>query len=172
MLRHGTRSCYVKAKCRCEPCRAANSEYLATYKERHRTRVSDVGAARYRREKDRIVAYVNAYYERERETIRERQKRPTTLAKRARTQLTRIARKLDQFVEDVDPIQLLEMHQGLCGICGETITDAFHVDHVMPLSRGGLHAYRNAQPAHPGCNMRKHDRLPTIEELERQPITT
>jgi 5-methylcytosine-specific restriction endonuclease McrA len=44
---------------------------------------------------------------------------------------------------------------GRCGICGEFIEGDFHVDHVLPLSQGGLHGYINVQPAHPICNFIK-----------------
>ncbi|MEK9524015.1 HNH endonuclease [Streptomyces venezuelae] len=33
------------------------------------------------------------------------------------------------------------------------------VDHIVPLSKGGLHAMINVQSAHLGCNSRKGDRL-------------
>lgn len=36
----------------------------------------------------------------------------------------------------------------------------FHVDHVVPLSKGGMHGYTNVQPAHPRCNMRKGAKCP------------
>ena len=70
-------------------------------------------------------------------------------------QQRRRARKLAVFVEDVHPRVAYEMHGGRCGICGEFIEGEFHVDHVIPLSRGGLHSYANSQPAHPLCNARK-----------------
>jgi 5-methylcytosine-specific restriction endonuclease McrA len=30
-----------------------------------------------------------------------------------------------------------------------------HLDHIVPLARGGEHSYANTQPAHPTCNRRK-----------------
>jgi 5-methylcytosine-specific restriction endonuclease McrA len=47
------------------------------------------------------------------------------------------------------------MHGGMCGICKDFIVGKFHVDHVIPLSRGGEHSYANAQLAHPTCNLEK-----------------
>lgn len=46
---------------------------------------------------------------------------------------------------------------GRCGICGQFIEHelGFHVDHVLPLARGGMHGYINVQPAHPFCNLSK-----------------
>jgi 5-methylcytosine-specific restriction endonuclease McrA len=49
-----------------------------------------------------------------------------------------------------------EMHGGMCGICKDFVSqDNFHVDHVKPLSKGGVHGYINVQPAHPLCNLEK-----------------
>src|ERR1700677_1289383 len=56
--------------------------------------------------------------------------------------LARRARLLNQFVEDVDPQIVYNMHGGMCGICEDFVEgDDFHVDHVIPLSKGGLHSY-------------------------------
>jgi 5-methylcytosine-specific restriction endonuclease McrA len=67
----------------------------------------------------------------------------------------RRARKREAFVEMVDPALVLARSEGRCGICGEVIEGEFHVDHVVPLSRGGEHSYANTQAAHPACNLRK-----------------
>ena len=65
------------------------------------------------------------------------------------------------FVEEVYPLVVLERDDGICGICGEDVDPFdFHVDHIIPLSRGGEHSYANTQPAHPFCNLSKNDRLP------------
>jgi len=64
-------------------------------------------------------------------------------------------------VEDVDRRLVLESHGAICGICGEAVDPLnFHVDHIVPLSRGGDHSYVNTQPAHPFCNNSKRDKLP------------
>src|SRR5579862_4247881 len=44
-----------------------------------------------------------------------------------------------------------------CQYCGST---AESIDHVMPRSRGGLHAWDNVVAACRRCNTRKEDRLP------------
>jgi 5-methylcytosine-specific restriction endonuclease McrA len=51
------------------------------------------------------------------------------------------------------------MNGGMCGICEGFIEGEFHVDHVIPLSKGGMHGYINVQPAHPRCNVRKGARV-------------
>jgi 5-methylcytosine-specific restriction endonuclease McrA len=80
--------------------------------------------------------------------------------KRRMWEAARRARKLEAFVEHVDPSTVFEMHGGMCGVCNEFIAGDFHVDHIVPLSRGGAHAYINVQPAHPMCNLKKGARVP------------
>jgi hypothetical protein len=66
----------------------------------------------------------------------------------------------DAFVEDVDPVFLHQRDQGACGLCGDQVRlSLMHVDHVVPLTRGGEHSYMNTRPAHPVCNIWKRARL-------------
>lgn len=81
-----------------------------------------------------------------------------------RAESTRRARKLNQFVEAVDPAVVFERDSGICGICSDPIEGPFHVDHIIPLSKGGEHSYANVQAAHPRCNCTKKDRWPISVE--------
>lgn len=77
----------------------------------------------------------------------------------------RRARKAQAFVERVFRSVLWKQHHGLCGICHTPVPiELMHVDHVVPLARGGAHSYANTQPAHPRCNLRKGASLP--EEMK------
>jgi 5-methylcytosine-specific restriction endonuclease McrA len=73
---------------------------------------------------------------------------------------TRRARELGAFVEVVNRITVYENGNGICGICKKPVSlSSFHVDHIIPISRGGLHCYGNTQPAHPSCNLRKSNKI-------------
>lgn len=54
----------------------------------------------------------------------------------------------------------------VCGLCGEQINsiDEMHVDHIIPLSRGGKDILANLQLTHARCNMDKGNTL--FEESE------
>lgn len=43
----------------------------------------------------------------------------------------------------------------LCALCGGWMFDTPHVDHVVPLSRGGAHVEGNLQLTHAVCNLKK-----------------
>ena len=67
------------------------------------------------------------------------------------------ARKRAAHVEHVDRDLVFVLADGICGICGTSADPwSFHVDHIVPLSKGGAHSYANTQPAHPACNWRKN----------------
>jgi len=94
-----------------------------------------------------------AYFRENREQINQRRRESGASVKAASA---RRARLLGAFVEHVDPLEVLLRHEGVCGVCSERVDPAdFHVDHVIPLARGGEHSYANTAPAHPLCNLRK-----------------
>ena len=78
---------------------------------------------------------------------------------RQRTRMTRRARKRGRFVEVVDRRKVYAQASGICGICHHSIRfeEDWHVDHIVPLARGGEHSYVNTQPAHARCNVMKGD---------------
>lgn len=80
--------------------------------------------------------------------------------KRLERKQVRRARKIGAYVEAVNRAVVYKRANGICGICGLPVSyDKFHVDHIVPLSKGGLHCYANTQPAHPRCNLKKSNRL-------------
>lgn len=54
--------------------------------------------------------------------------------------------------------RLVARYLGRCAYCGDR-PDALHMDHVIPLKRGGRHAIGNVLPACPPCNLSKSARL-------------
>ena len=63
----------------------------------------------------------------------------------------------------------LQIQRDCCGICWEPIEEEYphpdiHLEHIVPLSRGGIHDMSNLQVAHGRCNDRKLGR--TQEEYE------
>jgi 5-methylcytosine-specific restriction endonuclease McrA len=80
--------------------------------------------------------------------------------KRAEYTAARQARILGQFVERVYRTVVLKRDKGLCGLCGKKVDPAnWHLDHIVPISRGGEHSYANVQVTHPFCNTSKGAKL-------------
>lgn len=57
-----------------------------------------------------------------------------------------------------DWIDLVNRFHGCCAYCGDR-TEDLHLEHVIPVSRGGRHAIGNVLPACPRCNQSKTDFL-------------
>ncbi|MEM7166018.1 MAG: HNH endonuclease signature motif containing protein [Planctomycetota bacterium] len=66
-------------------------------------------------------------------------------------------RKVRKFLR-----RLREFKRVRCAWCGEWIDmrhDKWHLDHIVPLARGGRHEVANLQPLHAACNLQKGDSL-------------
>lgn len=57
-----------------------------------------------------------------------------------------------------DWTRLLGRHGNRCAYCGKPVAD-MHMDHVIPLSRGGAHSIGNVVPACAPCNLSKGAKL-------------
>jgi len=88
-------------------------------------------------------------------------------AGRARQRRNRRARLLNAFVETVRIEVLFDRDRGRCQLCGKKLNDkrvvphpmAVTLDHIIPLSKGGEHSYRNTQLACYSCNTKKGNRV-------------
>jgi len=75
------------------------------------------------------------------------------------------ARKRGATVEKVDYSRVLERDNMQCYICEEVVNEGdVDIDHILPISKGGHHAYHNAAVTHYWCNRKKSAKLP--HELE------
>ena len=58
---------------------------------------------------------------------------------------------------------LIREQDGLCGICDQPLpaelSPDIHVDHIIPVSKGGTDIYSNFQAAHASCNFSKGNRI-------------
>ena len=67
------------------------------------------------------------------------------------------------FVEEVDRKIVFNRDKGICHICKETCDSKdWHLDHVMPVSKGGLHCYDNVAVSHSSCNLKKGNKINTF----------
>ena len=55
--------------------------------------------------------------------------------------------------------RLLVLQKGKCACC-KTKLDKYHVDHIVPVSKGGPHEFTNLQLLCPTCNLNKHAKDP------------
>ena len=84
----------------------------------------------------------------------------------------RRARKLENGIGLYTEKQVLELYGKLCHICESKINlsaprrvgtkgweKGLHIDHIVPISKGGSDTLDNVRPAHALCNLKKSDLL-------------
>lgn len=130
-----------------EANRAAAIKRANDWKHAHPERMREITRSRYERRRAQMKAANDRWRRNNPEKVRDIRE-----ARRARLR--------NAFVEYVDRAIVHERAAGLCGICRDPVALAeMELDHIIPLSRGGLHCYANAQPAHMTCNRRKHTKI-------------
>lgn len=58
-----------------------------------------------------------------------------------------------------DVADLIQSQKGLCAYCAKTLNEAFEIDHIIPISRGGSNFPGNLACARKTCNRLKSNRL-------------
>lgn len=138
---------------------AYRKAHHAANREEENARVRAYDAANREAKLVRLKAYRDAHQEEAVERARAwRLANPDRC--RTHAQIKRARKKAAPY-EDVDPSAVYHRDAGCCGICGHRVDpDDWHLDHIIPLSRGGHHLYENVQVSHPLCNMSKGARMP------------
>lgn len=125
----------------------------------------------YAANKERRKQESQAWYRANAEYALERQKsyvakqmveRPDHIrAQKRKAANTRRAIVHSVFVEVIDPRVVFARDLGICGICAAPVDPAspWEIDHIIPISKGGPHAYANVQLSHRTCNRSKSARL-------------
>lgn len=151
----------------CDACQeTANRDTRLAAKRRDWERHGDKRRAskrkNYAENAERLRAVAREYYAAHPERYAENQQRwieenpERWLELKREREARRRARKRGVPTQRIESLVVLEMYDGLCGICGTDVDVMnFHLDHIWPLALGGEHSYANLQPAHPSCNMRK-----------------
>jgi len=122
----------------CEPCRDAKKQH---WKERRL------------KNKESLNAWSKAYRQ---------------LPERKKYELDSSKRRSGKFVGDYSRQTVLDVYGAVCYLCSNPINleapsvvgltgweNGLHIDHVVPISRGGLDELSNVRPAHAYCNQIK-----------------
>jgi 5-methylcytosine-specific restriction endonuclease McrA len=51
--------------------------------------------------------------------------------------------------------RLIELQRGKCAVCRCKLPEGFHLDHIVPVAKGGVSEFTNFQLLCPPCNLRK-----------------
>ena len=147
-------------------CKACNAAYYVANRERvladratNRERTLAYWAAYAVTNRDRLRAQSRTRYEANRERLLPRfaAYRTANRDKRQEAWLRRRAWKRGApVIERIYRAKVWARDGGRCHVCGRKADPSnWHLEHIVPLSRGGEHSYRNVAVSHPACNLRK-----------------
>jgi 5-methylcytosine-specific restriction endonuclease McrA len=141
------------------------SEYLAQQREYRAEHLGEIRArdrARHWTRRDIDIARAAAWSREHRDYViaqckaRYQANKSRALGDAVKRYLKRKGLSESQFVSDVDRRAIYDRDGGMCQLCHEPVDyDAMHLDHIIPLSKGGTHEPGNVQTAHGFCNRKK-----------------
>lgn len=132
--------------------KAEISEYMKSYRPAYREKnrehliAKSLEWAANNNEKRKVIAR------------RSRLKHPETGRSVVRNRRARLAQSEGRHTK-VDVLEILRLQKGKCSCCRSKLT-AYHVDHIIPIARGGSNDKLNLQILCPPCNLKKNDKDP------------
>ena len=162
--------CVEKTK-KCNPCKDAHQEYHNQYYLKNSINIRLNRINTYYKDPEKQRQSRKEYYtvNSEKEKAYQRQHKKQNPHLKRESERRRRAKKFENGFEPYKEIQVLEIYGKDCHIClGPIDLSAprqpglhgweigLHIDHVIPLSKGGPDTIDNVRPAHGSCNVKKH----------------
>ena len=161
----------AKAKDRYEANPEKQREWNRKYREQNAQQLSECRKAYREKNKERLAAYDKKYREKNHEAHLARMKawRLAHLPHCAERERKRRAKKRGALVDM--PQEPTPPNTTRCYICGKrTPRKHLHLDHIVPLAKGGSHTQYNTAWACAACNMSKNAKHPN-EFLPQMELT-
>lgn len=127
----------------------AISKRAREYRLKNLEKIREKARQRYRLNRKERIAAVKLYTEKNKEKV-----------SAAQRSLRHKRRNAEGSFSSSDVFALGKLQKWKCANCKTCIKDSYHVDHIMPLSRGGSNWPNNLQLLCPPCNQGKHAKHP------------
>lgn len=140
----------------CEECKAGKRDYEKKYRDANPDIISAKRKAWKKKNPDKVNEYMRGYFKQRPEMVRNAARKRRALA-------------LSNGHEPYTEAQVLDTYGTDCHICNKPVDlsaprstkqvgweNGLHIDHLLPLSRGGSDSIGNVRPSHGVCNLRKH----------------
>jgi 5-methylcytosine-specific restriction endonuclease McrA len=135
--------------------RPRNSRTKEQKEHDRKERANELARARYRKNRESVLARTKAW----------QKANPEHNAARAARRRARLKTGDSHTADDIK--QLFFLQRGACACCRSSIKSGYHVDHVIPLAKGGGNERANIQLLCPPCNSSKGHKDPVVFMQQR-----
>lgn len=139
-------------------------EYLKNYYKENKDTILDTSKKRWIDKKEEIKEYKIEYTKKNKDKINDYFKELSKTSHRklqrrvAGNKRTALKKSTDDGTVTVEAIKEMMIEQGgVCVICKCDIENNYHIDHIRPLAKKGIHSISNIQLLCPFCNISKSD---------------
>ena len=140
----------------------ANGRTNRYYKE-NKERILAQQAQRYQEKRDEVLAVNKRWAQKNIEKSRAIKaawaKRNVGLVKEKTARRRAVIKSSGSLSKGI-VAKLHKLQRGRCACCGERLGDEYHLDHILPLARGGTNTDDNVQLLTAQCNLKKHAKHP------------
>jgi len=139
------------------------NESSRKWKQENKERVIESKLLWYYNNRDKAILSSREYRRKDNEAVKQRTAKWFRENKNKACEYVRRrdALKMENRVGVVCYDEILRRDCGICHICGKPVMSKLHFDHIVPLSRGGMHSMDNIAVSHSKCNLRKNNKLLT-----------
>lgn len=158
----------IKILARAKMYRDTHQEEIVLYRQIHKKEKAACQAQHYRQNKEKMLLYTKQYRKANKSKIaaygRKYQQSPKGKEIKRKADLTRRAKKAGIEAENFHPNEIFKRDNYMCQLCGKktrpNLKNKYHplypnVDHIVPLSLGGIHTRKNTQCLCHQCNVIK-----------------